>query len=346
MLTWRKRGRLYHVRGTLRVGQETIHVAEHSTGLDREADVRAYVTKITQEIRQDALAGRPGRARRLTFADVGRAYLERPDGLGKMDVWRIGELNDVIGAYQVANMAEAWAEFRRERCQGLAPATVERFRATLQAALNYAAEELRYDPPRIKPVRFDNQRIRWLPLDQADRLVASYAPHVRPIVRMYRFQGCRTQEALQLLWPNVDLHRETAYFARTKSSEPRTIKLHPVVAADLKAIWKERNRPEQGHVFLNVRGKPYADTRDYKYPGGNPLRKAHATAIKNAKIRPNGGADFTVHDWRHHWASWCVMEGIDLETIKRMGGWKSLRMVERYAAVSTEHMAAAVLKLR
>ncbi len=49
---------------------------------------------------------------------------------------------------------------------------------------------------------------------------------------------------------------------------------------------------------------------------------------------------------RHHWASWCVMSGIDLETIKRMGGWKSLRMVERYTAVSTEDMAAAVTKIR
>ena len=52
--------------------------------------------------------------------------------------------------------------------------------------------------------------------------------------------------------------------------------------------------------------------------------------------------DFRVHDWRHHWASWCVMSGIDLETIKRMGGWKSLRMVERYAAVSTDHMERAI----
>ena len=39
------------------------------------------------------------------------------------------------------------------------------------------------------------------------------------------------------------------------------------------------------------------------------------------------------------------MEGVKLETIRRLGGWKSLRMVERYAAVSTEHMAAAVAKL-
>ena len=39
------------------------------------------------------------------------------------------------------------------------------------------------------------------------------------------------------------------------------------------------------------------------------------------------------------------MNGVDLLTIQRMGGWKNLRMVERYAAVSTEHMDAAMEKL-
>ena len=36
------------------------------------------------------------------------------------------------------------------------------------------------------------------------------------------------------------------------------------------------------------------------------------------------------------------MRGVALETIKRMGGWRSLRTVERYAAVSTDHMERAI----
>ena len=39
------------------------------------------------------------------------------------------------------------------------------------------------------------------------------------------------------------------------------------------------------------------------------------------------------------------MSGTDIETNERRGGWKSLRMVERYPAVSDEHMAAALAKL-
>lgn len=33
MLTIRKRGKLWHIRGTIRVGQKTLKIGEHSTGL-------------------------------------------------------------------------------------------------------------------------------------------------------------------------------------------------------------------------------------------------------------------------------------------------------------------------
>ena len=165
-------------------------------------------------------------------------------------------------------------------------------------------------------------------------------PHVRPIIETLCYQGCRTQEALQLQWEHIDLEAGRIYFARTKNGEPRSVKMHAKVKTAITAIWSDRGQPTSGHVFLNRLGKPYSDTRDYKLPGGNPLRKAHETACRKAKV-----TDFRIHDWRHHWASWCVMSGIDLLTIQRMGGWKTLRMVERYAAVSTEHMDEAVLKI-
>jgi integrase len=75
--------------------------------------------------------------------------------------------------------------------------------------------------------------------------------------------------------------------------------------------------------------------------GGNPAKRAHTSACTR-----EGVADFTVHGWHHHWASHCLMAGIDLITIMRMGGWKSIRSVQRYAAVDTTHMHKAIGKLR
>lgn len=192
-------------------------------------------------------------------------------------------------------------------------------------------------------------RVRWLGVPHADRLLAEYPAHARPIFTLLRFQGCRTQEALQLQLANVDLDRRTIYFERTKNGAPRTVKMHDRVVVAVTALLALRGNPQIGHLFLNSRGRPYADTRDYKWPGGNPLRSVHDTAFAKAVkagVRPNGGDDFTIHDWRHNWASWMVMEGADIETVKRLGGWKDLRSLARYMAVSTDHMDAAIARLR
>jgi integrase len=131
------------------------------------------------------------------------------------------------------------------------------------------------------------------------------------------------------------------FVADTKTGEPRSVTLHPTVRKALHRVWVDRGTPTEGRVFLNRVGRPYADPRGYKLPGGSPIRAAHQTACARAGID-----DFHVHDWRHHWACRCVMSGIDLETIRQEGGWRSLRMVERYGTVSAAHRASAMKKLR
>jgi integrase len=230
------------------------------------------------------------------------------------------------------------------RCGGLRPATVERFRAIFQAMINYVATEEQFDPPKIRRPRGERlpkKRVRYLSRDQAARLISSYAKHVQPIALTLCYQGLRIGEALRLDWDNVNWSANSLYVSETKTGEPRTVTLHVEVRKALHRLFVERGRPKEGRVFLNRLGRPYADTRKYELPGGSPIRKAHATACRKAGI-----ADFHVHDWRHHWASWCVMSGIDLETMRQEGGWKSLRMVECYASVSAAHRTETMRRLK
>ncbi len=55
--------------------------------------------------------------------------------------------------------------------------------------------------------------------------------------------------------------------------------------------------------------------------------------------------DFRFHDLRHTFASRLAMEGVDLLTIKELGGWKSLSMVQRYAHLSPSHRRTAIERL-
>jgi integrase len=342
MLTLRKRGRIYHVRGSIRLGGETRHVKEISTGCDRREDAEAYRARLEHDIRQALLHGAGGKGQGLTIADAGLRYMNRPGGLKSYDLWRLDQLNDVVGDYPIVTAGEAWGQFKQVRCVGLAPVTVERFRAVFQAALNYTAAVERFDAPKLRRTeRLPKKRIRFLSRDQEGRLLNSYAAHVRPIAETLCFQGLRTGEALRLDWAQVDWAGNSLFIPETKTGDPRTVTTHPRVRKTLHRLWVGRGSPTEGRVFLNRMGRPYADPRGYKLPGGSPIRQAHQTACARAGID-----DFHVHDWRHHWACRCVMSGIDLETIRQEGGWKSLRMVERYGTVSAEHRAQAMKKLR
>lgn len=350
-ITWRRRGQTIYVRGSVRVGSETRVVKEHSSGSAEPRFVEEeYIPNLQEQVRREILYGAAGRAKSVTFGNVVVVYAQRPEGLHPNDKWRLREMNEILGDYPVANLPQKWPEFVAARCQGLAPSTVDRFRAVLQAALHYASAPLAYDCPRIKPIRFNNKRVRFLSVEEADRLCDAYDPHARPIALFLRFTGARVQEALQLQREHLDMVRGTAWFPRTKSGNPRTVALHPRVRVALAAMFEaqeERRKlgkrigPAPGHVFLNRIGRPYADTRDYKMPGGNPLRAVHRAACKRAGI-----VDFRAHDWRHTFAAHMVMAGVDLETIMRVGGWKDVRSVMRYVAVSDEHMGEAVARMR
>jgi integrase len=83
-------------------------------------------------------------------------------------------------------------------------------------------------------------------------------------------------------------------------------------------------------VFPNTEGN-----RDFRW-----AKRIIPAALRDAKI-----ADFRFHDLRHTFASRLAMEGVDRLTIKELGGWKSLQMVQRYAHLSPSHRRSAIERL-
>ena len=54
---------------------------------------------------------------------------------------------------------------------------------------------------------------------------------------------------------------------------------------------------------------------------------------------------YTWHANRHTFASRLVMAGVDLLTVQKLGGWRTLSMVQRYAHLAPGHLRAAVERL-
>lgn len=64
-----------------------------------------------------------------------------------------------------------------------------------------------------------------------------------------------------------------------------------------------------------------------------------------AIVRKAAIQNFHFHDLRHTFASRLARAGIDMVTIKELGGWKTLGMVTRYTHLSPDHKRAAVERL-
>jgi integrase len=199
------------------------------------------------------------------------------------------------------------------------PATYTREVVTpLRAVLRHAADMGWCDPPRIKAPKALAGRTNYLLPEEAERLIAAAAPHLRPLLIFLLGTGARMSEAIELEWRDVDLTGARAIFWMTKSGGRRNAALPPRVVVALANL-----AHREGRVFRTPHGE-YADhQRNY----GGHIKTAWKGAVRRAGLDP----ELTLHDCRHTWASWHYALNRDLLALKAEGGWSSVALVERYA---------------
>lgn len=201
----------------------------------------------------------------------------------------------------------------------------------VSAVLTYAASKKLCDRPVIGRPKQPKGRVRWITSEEADALIDECAPHLKPLVTFLFYTGARLSEALYLDWINVELARAHVSFLDTKTGDDRGVPLHPRVVAAL-ANLKHR----KGNVFRRPDGAPY----EVKDDGGGQIKTGFKGACRRAGI-----TNFTPHDCRHTWATWHYSANRDLIALMRLGGWKSERMVLRYAHVNVDNLHASIMSL-
>lgn len=346
-LSYRRRGDVWHCRGSVRVGRRTFTVRSFSTGCSTRSDAEAVGAAEEARIRTEFIntgnVAEPSKT--VTIKDCITAYKARPGGLHPFDVQRLDELDADLGDTLLTGTREAWGSWLRDRGRGLAPSTVARWRSSLLAALTYGAHEYGVAAPALPAIRgAEIERIAYLTPTQETRLLASYSQWAGPVMLVLCETGLRTQEALRLDWRHVDWDRGALIVEhagrrdgpRTKTGKSRRVGMRPLVPETLLAIWIKQGRLDSGTVFLNKLGKPYADTRQV---GGNPLTSAHRTACKKAGI-----TEFRIHDWRHHFAVWFLKSGGNLRALCQIAGWSSMRMIQRYAVFEQSDLDEVMTK--
>lgn len=203
----------------------------------------------------------------------------------------------------------------------------------VSAVLKHAAARGLCEERRIERPSQPTGRIRWLKPEEAERLIDACSPHMRTIVVFLLYTGARCGEALWLDWHEVDLQRRHVTFLNTKNETNRGVPLHPRIVAEL-ANLPGRN----AEVFRRPDGMPFSRPKKMTdTSAGSRIKTAFKGACNRAKIE-----NFSPHDCRHTWATWHYAANRDLIALKELGGWKSERMVLRYAHINVDHLTSSI----
>ena len=133
--------------------------------------------------------------------------------------------------------------------------------------------------------------------------------------------GLREANVTGLSWTQVDLERRVAWIHadQSKNQKPLPVPLN----ADAVLVLRRQVGQHPTWVFTFQ---------------GHPVGKANNHAWRKALVRA-GITDFRWHDLRHTWASWHIQQGTPLHVLQELGGWSDIRMVQRYAHLSADHLA-------
>jgi integrase len=216
--------------------------------------------------------------------------------------------------------------------QGNKPATINRHIATLKHMFTKAVEwemaeeDILKRIRKVKLLKENNRRLRYLSKEECQKLLKECDPHVRPITTVALNTGMRKGEILGLKWENIDLKHGFILLEQedTKNGERREIPINAAVRSALQGVTRRLDVP---YVFYDQETKkPYQD-----------VKKGFNGACRRAGIK-----DFHFHDLRHTFASLLVMGGQDLTTVKELLGHKTLAMTLRYSHLAPSHTVKAV----
>jgi len=266
------------------------------------------------------------------FRDFVREYLswaKENKRSWQRDVYAIKQLEPYFGRRRLSDIHPFHVEsYKIERRSEVSPRTVNIEVKCLKRMLNLAVDwgKLENNPIRnVKPFEERKTGVRLLSEDEAQRLVEVCSFYLKPVVVCALNTGMRLGEILKLKWDKVDLDEGFISVEETKTNEVRKIPLNEIMLELLQRLHQSK---KSDFVFTNSRGQPYD--------------KEGVRAAFNKAKHELGLHGLRFHDLRHTFASYLVMSGVDLRSVQELGGWKSLRMVQRYSHLSDSHLRRAV----
>lgn len=217
------------------------------------------------------------------------------------------------------------------------PSTINRELAVISHMFTKAVEWewLEAKPAAIRRLKEDTSRITYLTTEQVERLLLAakedHNPHIYAFIMIGLETAMRRSEILAIRLEHIDLNRKLIYIPQAKAGARE----QPITSYLSKFLQSTTESKGQDQVWL--------------FPASKSLT-GHVVNIEKPfrRVVVAAGLDprqVVRHTLRHTAITHLVQAGVDLPTVKRISGHRTLQMVERYSHQNGAHIQAAMDKL-
>lgn len=333
------------------VDGQRIHrvIGRQSDGVTREQAERA-IEKFRTNAREGRLDLPKGQKIHRTFAKAGKEYLTRLEettGPGQKGFKDLPNKRRHIETYLTPYFGTKRADqisgflvqhYTRHRLDsGAKQATVNRELSTLSHMMNrfvdwkWIKDE---DRPRIVKGEEPRKKIVILTDETAAALYQGAVADQDGLTWLFVIIGLNTamrhSEIMRIRWEDIDLEQRRIHLSEAKAGQ----RTQPISESLATMLEKERDQREDRTGWLFP-----ANKNARKQPHRRDMHKQFERAAIRAKLDPS---KVTPHVMRHTGITRLVKAGIDLPTIQKISGHKTLAMVLRYVHLSDQHIDRAM----
>jgi len=200
-------------------------------------------------------------------------------------------------------------------------ATINRDLRALRAMLKRVRPEYRFPGGAFFPE--DETRVRWLRPEEEILVLDTMPSPFREMAKLAALTLMRLSEVRLLQREMIHLAPGVVLLPRANAgSRPAVLNLDAQ-----KLLQRQLEAHDKEWVFPRPDGVPYS--------------RVHASRVFRKAARGAGLRDFHFHDLRHHGATMALNAGYSAPIVMALGGWKTERMMLRYAAVTDKTLRAA-----
>jgi integrase len=333
------------------VDRQRIHrvVGRQSEGVTREQAER-LIEKLRTEAREGRLNLPKGRKLHRGFSEAADDYLQRlRDTDGKNLKPKTQHLKNHLKPFFKDHRVDGFTDFnirqyrKSRRTAGASIASVNRELATLRHLLKSAASwkwikrdaipEIVMEPEPQQPMVALNDAQSKALMDGA---IADQDGRCWLFVAFGLGAAMRHREILRVRYDQIDFANRRVFIPEAKSGQRE----QPITQSLADALERQRSMEDEGKrdgwVF------PTGNSKLSKSGHRTNMARQFARAVVRARLDPD---KVTPHTMRRTAITKLVRAGVDLPTIQKISGHKTLAMVLRYVHMQGDHVDASISAL-